>query len=207
MRAQDLTGKKFGHLTPRLLHHISPSGGHAYWECDCDCGNTKIVRASHLKSGNVTSCGCIHPRRTHGETKTRLYHIWNNMRQRCSNPNIVEYRLYGGRGISVCEEWKNSYEAFRDWALKNGYSSNLSIDRKENDGNYTPDNCRWSTAIEQANNTRKTRFLTYNGETRSVSEWARTVGIKQSTLSMRLNKYMWSVEDALGKGVRNYVSQ
>lgn len=204
MRSHDLTGLKFGKLTPIKIDHITASG-HTYWLCLCECGGSKVVRASHLKTGNVTSCGCITPHRTHGETGSRLYIIWNNMKQRCSNPNSFEFHLYGGRGISVCEEWKNSYEAFRSWAMENGYSPKLSIDRIDNNGNYCPENCRWATAVEQANNTRRNRLLTYKGETHSVSEWGRILGIKQSTLNMRLNKYKWSIEDALGKGEKNYV--
>lgn len=127
------------------------------------------------------------------------------MRERCFNENNPEYGRYGGRGIDVCTEWA-VYEAFRDWALANGYAENLSIDRIDNDGNYCPENCRWATAKQQANNTRKTHLITFNGETHSVSEWARILNIKQSTLRMRINNYGWSVEDALGKEVRKYGS-
>jgi len=205
-RAERLSGRKFGLLTVETLDHIG-SSGHAYWLCKCECGGTKVVRASHLKLGNVSSWGCIPPRRTHGGSGSRLYVIWNAMKQRCFNANSPEYHLYGGRGITVCDEWRNSFEVFRDWALANGYRENLTIDRKDNDKGYCPDNCRWATAMQQANNTRKTRLLTYKGETRSVSEWARILGIRQSTLNMRLNKYRWSVEDALSKGVKNHISQ
>lgn len=205
MRAKDLSGQRFGRLTVETFEYCGP-GGHSYWRCKCDCGGEKVVRSSHLKSGNVSSCGCK-TRKTHGETKSRLYVIWNDMKQRCTNPGAIGFHLYGGRGITVCEEWMNSYEAFRDWALANGYRDDLSIDRKENDGPYCPENCRWATRREQANNTRKTRFLTYNGETHSVSEWARILGIKQSTLSARLNKFNWSVEEALSRGGRKNVTQ
>ena len=204
-RMEFLSGKKFGRLTVEKFEYCGPNG-HAYWRCKCDCGNYKVVRASHLKSGNVISCGCAQTRKTHGGTNSRIYPIWNNMKQRCSNPNSIEFHLYGGRGIAVCEEWRNSFKHFRDWAFSNGYRDDLTIDRKDNNGPYCPENCRWATMREQANNTRRTRFLTYNGETHSVSEWARILGINQSTLNMRLNKYNWSVEDALSRGVRNNVS-
>ena len=129
------------------------------------------------------------------------------MIQRCENPNDKGFFRYGGRGITVCEEWANSFEAFRDWALANGYRDDLTIDRIDNDGNYCPENCRWATARTQANNTRKTRFLTYKGETHSVTEWGRILGIKQSTLNMRLNKYKWSIEKALSIGGKKHVTK
>lgn len=127
------------------------------------------------------------------------------MRERCSNAKNPQYKDYGARGIDVCDDW-NNFESFRTWALSSGYSENLSIDRIENDKGYYPDNCRWATAIEQANNTRRTHLITYNGETHSMSEWARILNIKQSTLNMRLNKYGWSVDEALGKDIRKYGS-
>lgn len=199
---KDLTGQRFGRLTVEPVWEIRK--GHAYWLCRCDCGGVKIVRGSHLKQGNVSSCGCK-DRTTHGETRTRLYHIWNGMRNRCSNKNYPGYPNYGGRGISVCEEWQE-YIPFRDWAITNGYQDGLSIDRIDNNGGYSPDNCRWATPREQANNTRKVRLITYNGETHSVCEWSRILNIKQSTLNMRINKYRWSAEEALRKEVRKHGS-
>lgn len=199
---RDLTGQKFGKLTVVSLYESR--GGHVYWNCLCDCGSGKIVRGSHLTSNHTASCGCGGKHKTHGDTRSRLYRTWCNMRQRCHNKNVKCYPLYGGRGITVCDEWRNDFEAFRCWALSNGYQDNLTIDRKDNNGSYSPNNCRWATHKDQANNTRKTRFLTYNGETHSVSEWARLLGIKQSTLNMRLNKYNWSVEEALRKGAIKY---
>jgi hypothetical protein len=140
---------------------------------------------------------------THGDKGTRLYYIWNNMKQRCINSHNPQFADYGGRGITVCEDWLK-YECFRDWALNNGYSENLTIDRINNNSGYCPENCRWATPREQANNTRKVRLITYNGETHSVCEWSRILNIKQSTLNMRLNKYGWSAEEALRKEVRKY---
>lgn len=199
----DLSGKQFGYLT--VSHFAFSKKGQYYWYAKCDCGNEKIFRAGHLKSGHTVSCGCKSRRTIHGETGTRLYRIWCNIRSRCSKPSNPQYADYGGRGITVCSDWED-YTVFRDWALANGYSKELSIDRIDNNKGYCPSNCRWTTARTQANNTRKTRFLTYKDETHSVSEWARLLGIKQSTLNMRLNKYGWSVEDALGKAVKHYGS-
>lgn len=144
---------------------------------------------------------------THGKRGTRLYAIWNNMKGRCRNPQNREYPRYGGRGISVCDEWLNDFQAFYDWAMENGYDETAprgqcTIDRIDNDGNYCPENCRWTTAREQANNTRRTRFIELDGERHSVTEWARRLGMNQSTLNMRLNKYGWSEEKALKTEVR-----
>lgn len=199
----DITGQRYGYLKVVEFSHIL--SGHAYWKCLCDCGNSIIVRGSHLKSNHTFSCGCKRGNHTHAESKTRLYNIWNNMRERCSNVKNPQYKDYGARGISVCDDWC-SFELFRVWALSSGYSENLTIDRIENDKGYYPENCRWATSIQQANNTRKTRLITYNGETHSVSEWARILNIKQSTLNMRLNKYGWSVDKALGKDTRKHGS-
>lgn len=198
-RVTSLVGNKYGKLTVDSFHHVSEKHGHSYWLCSCECGNKTVARGSHLKSGNITSCGCA--RGTHRESSTRLYHVWISMRDRCSNVNNPAYKRYGGRGIFVCGEWDSDYECFREWALNNGYSPDLSIDRRDNDGPYTPQNCRWATPREQANNTRRTRFIEYCGVTMSVSEWARHLGLNQSTLSMRINTYNWPLEKALGKKV------
>ena len=199
-RHKNLIGLHFGYLEVLALAHAH--NGHAHWLCRCECGRDTVVKGSHLRSGHTVSCGCRRGNVVHGKSRTRLYHIWNGMRERCQNPNNPHYTGYGGRGIYVCKEWQD-FENFYSWALESGYSDNLTIDRADNDGGYTPDNCRWATKRTQANNTRKTRMITYNGETHSVSEWARIIGVNQSTLNMRLNKYGWSVEDALGKAVKH----
>lgn len=200
---KDLSGMRFGNLTVVKLAHCE--GGQAHWLCSCDCGKDTVARGSHLRTGHTISCGCKKGHISHHESKTRLYHIWRNMLDRCFNIKNPQYESYGARGILVCDEWFE-YVPFRDWALANGYSKELSIDRIDNDKGYYPENCRWATAVQQANNTRKTRLVSYNGKTQSISEWARELHIKQSTLSMRINKYGWSAEKALGKEVRNYGS-
>lgn len=201
MNVKDLSYQRFGRLTVTPKYEMRKS--HAYWLCRCDCGGLKFVRGSHLRSGNVTSCGCLKGNITHGGSNTRLYNIWIGMRNRCINHSDPQYQSYGGRGIQICNEWQ-SFPNFRDWAMSNGYSRGLSIDRIDNDGGYCPENCRWATPLEQANNTRKNHLITFNGETHSLSEWARLLNIKQSTLSMRINNYGWSVEKALGKDARTY---
>lgn len=155
----DLTGKRFGRLT--VIERYGTVDGHAAWKCKCDCGNKTVVNGKWLRAGKTTSCGCYHKEllakrsKTHGMTKTRLYSIWHDMKNRCFYQKDKSFEDYGGRGITVCEEWKNSFESFRDWSLLNGYSDNLTIDRINNDGNYDPSNCRWVTMKEQCSNRRK----------------------------------------------------
>lgn len=132
----------------------------------------------------------------HGKKKTRLYRIWLNMKNRCHNPRTPRFKDYGGRGITVCDEWKDNFQAFYDWAMANGYSDDLTIDRKDNDKGYSPDNCRWTTNLIQGNNSRHNHTVTYQGKTQSLSDWARTLGVSFHLLSNRINHYGWSVERA-----------
>ena len=186
---KDLSGEKYGRLTVLGLSW-SNKNGDCYFKCQCDCGNEKIIRGQYLKTGRVKSCGCLTKERipankTHGMSKTRLFKIWSGMKQRCYNPNNNKYSVYGGRGIRVCDDWIKDFISFKEWAMKNGYSENLSIDRIEPNGNYEPSNCRWATMEEQANNTRKTIFLEHNGERRSIAEWSKITGISKDTLYQR----------------------
>jgi hypothetical protein len=182
----EMIGKRCGHLTVirRSENVKSPSGStFATWECLCDCGNIVIARGYCLRNGNTTSCGCKRKTSlsklmsTHGESKTRLYGIWSGMKKRCNNPASSVYKHYGERGIKVCDEWESDYMAFRNWALENGYKEDLSIDRINVDGDYEPSNCRWANNLEQANNTRTNRYITYKGTTLTMAEWHRKLGI------------------------------
>lgn len=195
----DITGNKYGLLT--VIERVpNAKGGITRFRCLCDCGNETIVRGSNLKSGAVKSCGCQlwkNPSSTHRMSKTRIYGIWSSMRQRCSNKNLPSYKNYGGRGISVCDEWNNSFEAFNEWAMSNGYEEGLSIERIDNNGNYCPDNCKWITKSGQANNRRMNKHIEYKGEIHNLSEWCNILGISYSLVHNRMNKLGWSFERAV----------
>lgn len=191
---QDLTGQRFGRLT--VIERTKNHGKQTVWVCKCDCGNFSNVQASNLKHNNVRSCGCIlremKPALIHGQHGTRLYEIWHSMKQRCYLPTVRPYSNYGGRGITVCDEWLHDFQAFYDWAMANGYRDDLTIDRKDTNGNYEPSNCRWATKKEQSNNKRNNRYITYNGETHTLAEWCEITGLSRPTLKYRL-KY-WEIE-------------
>jgi len=170
-----LQGLRFGRLKVFAFHGVNYNREKT-WFCECDCGSLCIKSSRSLLSGRSNSCGCINreylsqTRGIHFSKNERLYHIWKHMRQRCKNKNDFKYKDYGGRGIVFCEEW-NNYIMFRDWSIKNGYNKNLSIDRINNNGNYEPSNCKWSTPKEQANNTRRNTNITIGGKTQTLSMW------------------------------------
>lgn len=197
----DLVGKSFNRLTVTAHDDQRSKPGKHYWLCDCSCGHKTSVEGCKLKSGHTKSCGCfqiesrVNTNLKHGCSKgydgrnsgTKEYLCWRNVRGRCQNKNDRFYPDYGGRGIEVCSKWNNSFEAFlSDMGL--APSPKHSIDRIDNNGNYEPGNCRWATSLEQANNNRANHFIEINGETKTVADWARALGIKYPCLLARIKQ-------------------
>lgn len=210
----DLTGKTFGRLTVLGLSDLKNTKNRSrLWVCVCTCGNIVIKDTKHLNNGHAKSCGCLQKehmnefkekfagRVTHGMSRERLFRIWSSMIKRCSDEKYVGYMDYGGRGITVCDEWKD-LETFVGWANSHGYSDDLSIDRIDNNSGYCPDNCRWVDNYVQANNKRNNTLITYRNETHTLPEWSRITGIKQCTLRYRL-KAGWQVNDIIERPVIN----
>jgi hypothetical protein len=190
----DIAGQRFGRLV--VQEFAGRIKNTSMWFCKCDCGNTKRVNGHSLKIGVTRSCGCLmkEARIRHNQSRTPLYAIWLCIKQRCYNPNNPEYKNYGGRGIKMCDRWwylfQNFYEDMGD------RPKGRTLDRKDNDGDYCKENCRWGTQEEQNRNRRDNAWYKFEGETKILAQWARDLGIKPKTLWARLNKYGWSEERA-----------
>jgi len=190
MRSVEI-GERYGRLEVLQYSHTNKHGK-TMWKCRCECGNEIIATGSHLISGHTKSCGCLKKDNataaltTHGQRYTRLYNTWLHMRDRCCNPRAKDFEAYGGRGITVCKEWSNSFETFREWAFENGYADSLTIDRIDVNGDYEPRNCRWATVKVQANNRRTCVHIEAFGQRRTVAEWAEITGISRTTLYSRI---------------------
>lgn len=188
-RLIDLTGKTFGRLT--VLGRGEVRGDKIMWRCRCSCGVEKQVYGGHLRSGRSQSCGCMRNEQTgarrykHGAKRTRLYSVWSEMKGRCYRETNPRFADYGGRGISVCSEW-HDFTAFQSWASSSGYGPGLTIDRRDNDGDYSPENCRWVTNAVQASNKRNSRFIVVHGEKMTVAEASRKFGVHVETIRSRL---------------------
>ena len=207
MKQLNITGKRFGKLVAIKMIGKNKNGGYL-WQCKCDCGNEITASVGNLNNGHTKSCGCLRAYRCkmnftkHGLESTRLYDIWRDMRLRCYDERNISYNRYGGRGITICDEWKEDVKAFYDWAMANGYNDGLTIERIDNDGNYSQENCRWATVKEQANNRRSNVLVTHNGKTQTMKEWAHEVGIPCRVVWARMQRLGWSVERALTDPVR-----
>lgn len=187
-KTEDLAGRTFGYW--KVIERAEDyKDGSARWLCECECGKRKIHRANTLKNGKSKSCGCHKNdyNKTHGGKGSRLYECWRQMRYRCNNPNNRAYEAYGGRGIKVCEEWLD-FEIFRKWALENGYSDKLTIDRIDVNGDYTPSNCRWASSKVQLNNRRNTPHYEFKGDSLTLSQWSEKTGIPRSTIYNRMKR-------------------
>lgn len=203
---EDLTGKTFNRLT--VIKRAEIEKKEVYYLCKCTCGNEKIIRGKDLKYNKIKSCGCLKKEKTterntkHGLRHTRIYRIWLLMKNRCLNSKYYLFKNYGGRGITVCNEWKNDFVKFYDWSMANGYKEDLSIDRINVNGNYEPSNCRWTTKLQQQRNTTRLRKITYKNETHCISEWADILGLEYNTLYYRFRRNNYS-EDVLKRVIEN----
>lgn len=202
----DMVGSSFGNwkvLSFVCVREVGKSHvKKAFWLCECQCEKKTLreIPTDSLVSGNSKSCGCrkielLNARSTkhgfarRGKNGSSIYHVWSSMRNRCLNPNDQQYKYYGGRGVTICDEWASSFIAFKDWAFENGYSVGLTIDRVDNNGNYEPDNCRWTDMKTQANNSRRCTYVTINDETHTVKEWSEILSIPYGTIMNRKNRY------------------
>lgn len=197
----DLIGQTFGRLTIISLEYSKQrykkgkkSGFEHYYLCKCECGNNIVTSKRSLLQGSTKSCGCLQKENTsnvnkkHGMINTRLYHIWNGLRQRCNNIANKDYKNYGSRGIKVCEEWDNNFKSFYDWAINNKYKDDLTIDRIDVNGDYKPSNCRWVDYKTQANNRTDTIYIIHNNQTKTIQEWSNIYNLPVTTIKNRLRK-------------------
>lgn len=203
----DLTGERFGGLVVIKLVNRAKSG-HIRYLCLCDCGNKTIVQAGNLKNHHTQSCGCFNKKMhtKHGHStrikKSKVYIIWVNMIQRCTNPHYKQYKDYGGRGITICDEWLHSFSNFlRD---NPGWKPGLTIERNNNELGYFKDNCYWGTRTEQTRNRRNTLYVPYKGENRLLIELCEKHNMPYKIVWMRIYKLGWSIEKALTTPVRKY---
>lgn len=191
----DLTGKKYGRLT--VLGVDDREGRKTYYCCQCDCGNIKIVRSDSLTAGTIRSCGCLKKEQdqinltanhSHKMSGTRIYQIWQGIKDRCYNPHNTRFNYYGGRGITVCEAWINDFSAFYEWSIKNGYSKELTIDRINNDKGYSPDNCRWANQKQQSRNRNSNIKITIGNATKTLTEWCEIFELDYKTIYARYSR-------------------
>lgn len=204
---KDITGQRFGRLVARRFVELQgpPGRGRAVWEFACDCGRSCVARAQDVKaawhSGHCPECvrlSKIARTYVHGGTGTRLHRIWIGARQRCRNPKDKHWPGYGGRGVTFAPEW-DDFATFRAWSLANGYTDRLELDRRDNDGPYSPQNCRWVGRRAQCRNTRRTRYVEYRGRRMSLAALAEETGVNRNTLQWRIDKTGLTPEEAVAR--------
>lgn len=183
----NIVGQRFGKLVVLSMYERTPQRKYK-WLCQCDCGNQCVVFGSKLKNGHTKSCGCLRhnspPNKTHGKKDDVLYPVWCQMRYRCSNPKHHAYKWYGGKGITICDEW-NDFQTFYDWMHNNGWKPGLTIDRIDPNGDYCPENCRLVDLYQQQNNRSNNIMLEYNGQKDTISNWAKKIGISRWVIAAR----------------------
>lgn len=198
----DLTGLRFGRLCVVKKAEMPDKYGHYRYTCKCDCGKTTIVSRSDLTMFRTQSCGCLRNESTrkfhlkHDKSNDRIYVIWSGMKRRCYNPHDLSYKYYGGRNIKVCDQWKDDFVSFYQWAMDNGYRDDLTIDRIDVDGDYTPCNCRWIPRKEQVNNKRDNHYVTIGGVTKRITEWCAVSPVSTTTIYERIRSGM-DIEKAI----------
>lgn len=203
----DLTGQRFGRLV--VIGVDDKNTRKTYFYCQCDCGNFKSVRSDSLLSGAIRSCGCLHKETAsknvqqnhkHKMSHTRIYEIWQGMKSRCYNPHDARYDRYGGRGLTVCDEWREDFNAFHQWAIENGYADNLTIDRIDNDQGYYPENCRWADAETQSRNRSSNIKITIGNATKTLTEWCEIFELDYGTIYARYRRNAFRGIDDLFNG-------
>lgn len=191
-----MIGLKFGKLLVISELQDRDKDGRIVYHCQCDCGKFHDVTGKLLRQGKVKSCGCLHTT-LNKLSKHRLYSIMHGIKQRCYNKKHHEFYNYGGRGITICDEWRNDFMKFYNWAMDNNYRDDLTIDRIDSDKGYLPDNCRWVDRKAQQQNRRSNRFYTINDETHCLKEWCDLLHLNYQTVYKRVAKSSWPIEIAL----------
>lgn len=187
-KTKDLTGLKFGALTVISKSEKRDIGGNVYWTCKCDCGKEVIVRGHNLTSGHTNSCRChSNKRKSKYPRQGKIYNIWHCMKNRCEKQNDKRFKNYGGRGIKICKEWQN-YDNFHEWAINTGYEEGLTIERKDINGNYEPDNCTWINKEQQADNTTRSVYYMFQGQERTIRQISNITGLTYGCILHRIQR-------------------
>ena len=205
-KIDNFIGKRFGRLI--VIKRVNNKGNNQFYLCKCDCGKEKIIQKYSLIYGKTRSCGCLRKEissrknKTHNMTNSRLYRIYRHIKERCFNPNSKSYKYYGSCGIVMCNEWKNDFMNFYNWAMSNGYRNDLTIERIDVNDDYCSENCKWIPQKEQSKNRRNVHLITFNGKTQSLTDWSNELNINFNTLYQRIIISKWSIEKAFMSPIR-----